>query len=216
MDDSAQRRRPNKRIFDGRIEKRLPTSVPVYLGSLEDPSTPERTFTENVSPHGARVISRRNWRPGEEPLITPLNGERPQVGRVIYCLPKTGDRFCLGVEFPDRTVNWGELSSASTDLRTPSACSSPRRRSSSIWSAVSVKSLPTEKIISPSAVCIGKPTAIPCCRSSRTALTMSSARSAKLLTTNSEPTSLRNRRSQSRGQRRSAHRFLITSPPAWG
>ena len=111
MDDSAQRRRPNKRIFDGRIEKRLPTSVPVYLGSLEDPSTPERTFTENVSPHGARVISRRNWRPGEEPLITPLNGERPQVGRVIYCLPKTGDRFCLGVEFPDRTVNWGELSS---------------------------------------------------------------------------------------------------------
>jgi hypothetical protein len=45
--------------------------------------------------------------------------------------------------------------------------------------------LPTEKIISPSAVCIGKPTAIPCCRNRWTALTISSALSAKLPTTSS-------------------------------
>jgi hypothetical protein len=112
MDDSAQRRRLNKRLFDGRIEKRLPTSVPVYLGSLEDPRTPERTLTENVSPHGARVISKRSWQPGEESLITPLTGELPQVGRVIYCLPKAGDRFCLGMKFLDRAVNWGKHPSA--------------------------------------------------------------------------------------------------------
>jgi len=111
MDDFAQPRKPNKRILDHRIEKRLPTSVPVYLGSLEDPSTPERTFTENVSPHGARVLSKRSWQPGEEPLITPLNGECPQVGRVIYCLPKERNRFCLGIEFPDRAVRWSEHSS---------------------------------------------------------------------------------------------------------
>ena len=69
---------------------------------------------------------------------------------------------------------------ASTDLRTPSAWSSPRSRRSSIWFAVSV-SLPTEKIIWPSAVCIGKPTAIPRCRSKWTAFTMSSVSFAKLL-----------------------------------
>ncbi len=112
MSDSAQRRGPNQRLFDGRLEKRLPTSVPVYLAPLEDPRAPERTLTENVSAHGARLISKRYWRPGEEPLITPLTGEFPRVGRVIYCLPKTRDLFCLGVEFPDRTVKWGELSSA--------------------------------------------------------------------------------------------------------
>jgi len=112
MSDPVQPRRPNNRLFDGRIERRLPASVPVYLGSLEDPRTPERTLTENVSPHGACVLSKRSWQPGEESLITPLNGERPQVGRVIYCLSKTQDLFCLGVEFPDRTVKWGELSSA--------------------------------------------------------------------------------------------------------
>jgi hypothetical protein len=69
---------------------------------------------------------------------------------------------------------------ASTDFRTPSAWSSPRSRRSSIWLAVSV-SLPTEKIIWPSAVCMGKPTASPCCRSRWTAFTMSSVRFVKLL-----------------------------------
>src|SRR6266702_6970803 len=39
--------------------------------------------------------------------------------------------------------------------------------------AEKTESLPTEKIIFPSAVCIGKPTAIPCCRSRWTALTIS-------------------------------------------
>src|SRR6267378_2611603 len=111
MNGSAHRR-PNQRLFDGRIEKRLPIAVPVYLASLEEPRARERTLTENVSPHGARVISKRSWQSGEESLITPLTGEFPQVGRVIYCLQRTRDRFSVGVEFPDRTVKWGEYSRA--------------------------------------------------------------------------------------------------------
>ena len=109
--NGTHRRRPNNRHFDGRIEKRLPTPVPVYLASLDEPRARERTLTENVSPHGARVVSKRSWRSGEESLVTFLTGEFPQVGRVIYCVPKAGDRFSLGVEFPDRMVKWGEHSS---------------------------------------------------------------------------------------------------------
>ncbi len=82
---NGAQRRANKRLFDGRIEKRLPTSVPVYLASIQS---------------------------GEGSLITLLTGGFPQVGRVIYCLPKVGDCFCLGVEFPDRTVKWDVHSSA--------------------------------------------------------------------------------------------------------
>ena len=111
MNGSGQHRRPNQRPFDGRIEKRTPTLLPVYLASLEDPHARERTLTENVSPHGVRIMSKRSWRPGEGSLITPLTGGTA-VGRVIYCLPKTGDRFCLGVEFPTRTVKWDVHSSA--------------------------------------------------------------------------------------------------------
>jgi hypothetical protein len=110
MSDPVQRGSPDQRLF--RMEKRLPAVIPVYLGSLEDPCAPERTLTENVSPHGARVISKRSWQPGEEPHVTPATGEFSQVGRVIYCLQRAGDCFCLGIEFSDRAVKWAELSSA--------------------------------------------------------------------------------------------------------
>jgi len=104
MKGSSRRKRPSERAFFCRIEKRLPTLVAVYLAALEQPRARERTITENVSPHGARVISKRSWRPGEESLITPITGEISHVGRVIYCLPETTDRFCVGVEFPDRAL----------------------------------------------------------------------------------------------------------------
>jgi hypothetical protein len=112
MSSSAKRRRPNQRLFHGRVEKRLHTLIPVYLASLEDRHTRELTLTENVSPHGARVISKRSWRKGEETLITPSTGEFQRVGRVIYCLPGAASRYYLGIEFPDRAVKWDELSSA--------------------------------------------------------------------------------------------------------
>ena len=110
MNGYSHRKRPSD--FFGRNEKRLPISVPVDLATLEEPHAHEQTTTENVSPHGARVVSQRSWRPGEGSLITPLTGELSQLGRVIYCLPKTRDCFCLGVEFPDRTFVWDVHSSA--------------------------------------------------------------------------------------------------------
>jgi hypothetical protein len=112
MNDSAQSRKRTQRLFDGRIEKRLPTSVPVYLASMEEPRARERTLAENVSPHGARLTSARSWRPGEESLIIPLTGDFPLVGTVIYCVPKKGSSFYVGVEFPDRTVKWDDHSRA--------------------------------------------------------------------------------------------------------
>src|SRR5260370_19074782 len=105
MNGSGQRRRPNQRLFDGRLEKRLTMSVPVYLASLGEPRARERKVTENVSPHGARVISKRSWRSGEEALIAPLTGEFPQVGTVVYSRRKNGGgSYCLAVELLTRSV----------------------------------------------------------------------------------------------------------------
>ncbi len=71
MSDTTQQTTPRHRFFDGRIEKRLSMSVPVYLTAMTEPCSRERTTTENVSPHGARAISKRSWRSGEEALIAP-------------------------------------------------------------------------------------------------------------------------------------------------
>jgi hypothetical protein len=108
MNETTQRKNPRHRFFDGRIEKRLSMSVPVYLTAVTEPHSRERTTTENVSSRGARVISKGSWRSGEEALIAPLTGESPQVGRVVYCEARTEGRFCVGVEFPDRQLKWGD------------------------------------------------------------------------------------------------------------
>ncbi len=88
MNGSVHRQRPNtnKRLFDGRLEKRLTMSVPVYLASLGETRARERTVTENVSPHGARVISKRSWRSGEEALMPPgcrIPGSLGQMGELL-------------------------------------------------------------------------------------------------------------------------------------
>jgi hypothetical protein len=96
-----------QRLFDGRIEKRLPMAVPVYVTSAKEPRDREKTLTQNICPHGARLVSQRFWRPGEEPLVTPLTGEFPQPARVVYCQPSAKAGFCVGLKFPGRSVKWG-------------------------------------------------------------------------------------------------------------
>ena len=109
MTGIAQRRtKSGSRLFDGRVEKRLAMAVPVYLTSMKEPHARERTTTENVSPHGAHVISNRFWQSGEEALIAPLAGGFPQVGRVVYCEVRAGGTFRVGIEFPDRAVRWAD------------------------------------------------------------------------------------------------------------
>lgn len=95
-------------LFDGRIEKRVSMIVPVHLTTTKEPRAAERTLTRNVSPHGVRLVTKRLWELGEEPLVTPLTGDFPQPAKVVYCQPRTNGGFYLGLQFPDRSVRWGE------------------------------------------------------------------------------------------------------------
>jgi len=61
------------------LRKRLPVSVPIYLAHLNELRAREQTVTENVSPHGARILTKRFWRTGEEALIARRTGEFLQV-----------------------------------------------------------------------------------------------------------------------------------------
>src|SRR2546430_1894534 len=92
--------------FDARMERRDPLPVQVYLASLEEPRARERTVTEDVSPHGARVLTQRCWNPGEVPLLTPLIGEYPKHARVVYCTRQSNGGYCVGIEFEGPTFRW--------------------------------------------------------------------------------------------------------------
>jgi hypothetical protein len=97
---------PQDRTLVGRMERRLPIIVVVSLAYLEraDADGVEWTYTDNISAHGARVFSRRNWQPGDEITLTPFN-EETTYGNVIYCQRMVDGRCFFGVKFKDQ-VAW--------------------------------------------------------------------------------------------------------------
>ena len=102
----TQRKNLRLKSFDARIEKRSPLPVQVYLATLAEPRARERTVTEDVSPHGARVLTSRHWQPGEVPLLTSLIGEYPQHARIVYCVPQPNGGYCVGINFEGSAFKW--------------------------------------------------------------------------------------------------------------
>lgn len=93
-------------FMSSRRESRVPMEVGVHItGHPALPGT-ETTFTENVSPRGARVLSTRRWRINDRLTITTLTGSFRSIARVAYCemVPETG--FAVGLEFVEPCGNW--------------------------------------------------------------------------------------------------------------
>jgi len=94
--------------FDGRMEKRLPIAIVVRLNQAQDRpvNTAELAYTDNLSAHGARVISSRPWQIGEVAQVTCLKDEITIRGKIVYCQKLMDDRYCIGLNFHDRRVTW--------------------------------------------------------------------------------------------------------------
>ncbi|MGO9494837.1 MAG: PilZ domain-containing protein [Terracidiphilus sp.] len=93
--------------MDGRMEKRrLSVEIPLRLMDADFRSEVERTVTVSVSPHGARVKTKRTWLPNEQIGVTSLARGFNMRARVVYCEHRgTGD-FCIGLEFRPGIVDW--------------------------------------------------------------------------------------------------------------
>src|SRR5262250_2567696 len=94
--------------IDGRKYKRVPIVIVVRLMRVHDlaAKAEESTYTDNVSAHGARVISRHSWQPGEEVQVTSVKDGTAIRGRVAYCRQLEAGGFCLGLDFQERAVPW--------------------------------------------------------------------------------------------------------------
>lgn len=92
----------------GRMERRLPIMTIVHLARLLDSAakTQERTYTDNISAHGARVFSKEPWQPGASIRVTSIKDDIPIDGKVVYCEQIEGSRFCVGVDFQEARVTW--------------------------------------------------------------------------------------------------------------
>lgn len=85
--------------------------VEVHLAPLERTSVEarERTYTDNISAHGARVHSTAPWRHGEKAEIALVKGEGPRHGEVVYCQKVGNQRFFVGLKFPRAGISWSIL-----------------------------------------------------------------------------------------------------------
>jgi len=94
--------------FEGRMEKRLPIALIVQLGPAQDgPSLPrlELTFTDNVSSHGACVVSSRSWEPGDLADVTSVKDQVTLRGKVKHCQKHTDSRYRVGLHF-EHAITW--------------------------------------------------------------------------------------------------------------
>src|SRR5258707_9991299 len=89
-----------------RMEVRIPTRVGLELSGPDEPLIYEITFTENVSPHGARVVTKKRWRPNDSVLVKLPQECLPSRARITYCQPLKGDEFAMGLQFSSLVYNW--------------------------------------------------------------------------------------------------------------
>jgi hypothetical protein len=95
-----------KEALAARHEARIPMTIAVNISSLQQVPGIETTFTENVSAHGARVVSTRRWLPGEQLTFALLPGDFRATARVVYCHPQRDAEFAIGLEFLEPVARW--------------------------------------------------------------------------------------------------------------
>jgi PilZ domain len=94
--------------LNGRVERRLPIMIAVRLSRGRDlPVSEELAYTDNVSVHGARVVSNAAWQVGDHANITPVKEGSSLIGEVVYC-GSLGDSFFVGFKFQEQ-VTWPPL-----------------------------------------------------------------------------------------------------------
>jgi hypothetical protein len=86
-------------LTTGRSEKRTPVDLALVLSSLSERPFKERAFTENVSSHGLRTISKRMWTPGARLLVNFDAGPIPGAARVVYCQRLASKKFAVGSRY---------------------------------------------------------------------------------------------------------------------
>lgn len=89
-----------------RRERRVPMEVGVQIAGNAALPGVETTFTENVSPRGARVFSSRPWRLNDRLTLTTVTGGFQSIGRVAYCEHVSDAGFAVGVEFVESRGQW--------------------------------------------------------------------------------------------------------------
>jgi hypothetical protein len=110
----SRRAQIREALRERRRERRKPEELVVELYSLDEPVTHELALTANVSRHGARVVTKKRWRPNDRVLVGwPPAAERSGA-QITYCQGLPGDRFAVGLRASSAAANWVKSTSAAS------------------------------------------------------------------------------------------------------
>jgi hypothetical protein len=94
------------RAIADRLEIRIPLKVRVDLCSLDVRHRAHEGLTENVSTHGARVISSNPSKPNNRLNVWCLPGDFRARARVVYCDPLGNNLFAIGLQLLASRGQW--------------------------------------------------------------------------------------------------------------
>jgi hypothetical protein len=89
----------------GRKEQRIALKMFVKLSSPDNPSS-EIAPTIDISCHGARVVTRRSWRPDEQLSVRSIRGNLYSRARIVHCQPYQDNSFIIGIQMYYPTGDW--------------------------------------------------------------------------------------------------------------
>jgi PilZ domain len=92
-----------------RLEERIPLAVRVDLCSLNVRHRAQEGLTENISAHGARVVSSHPWKLNDRLNLWCLPGDFRARARVVYCKPLGRRSFAIGLQLLASSGEWKTL-----------------------------------------------------------------------------------------------------------
>ena len=92
-------------LREHRRESRIPADISLELSEL-DATFVETAPTENISRHGARVLTTTRWRPHDRVLIGLPHAVERSHARIAYCDPLAGHSFAVGLKFSSAFNEW--------------------------------------------------------------------------------------------------------------
>ena len=95
------------------------------LAAAESDASREWVSIKNISGHGARVISARNWQVQQPVLLAETVGEQHLDAVVVYCQRLAGEYYAVGLKF---TSVAGAHESLSERRARIAPCQAQRRR----------------------------------------------------------------------------------------
>lgn len=89
-----------------RREHRIPADFPLELADVDQPAIHETASAQNISRHGARVLTKTPWRPKDRVFVArPGTAERSQA-RIAYCASLSQHSFVVGLKFSSALDAW--------------------------------------------------------------------------------------------------------------